>query len=534
MHYGRGLGGVRQYEAVGQIVKSFVEAVAGMDAQAVLRGFDDSAVSVKAEYRIVHQDGTHAAQGRAQSDFNFPVIEPDPALVGFPDPHLALLLRGECPAARAVLLWTWVMAEMGFRRAGVHQRPGTQERRVSQIHQGVRLARIMRAVFDERPAAGLGHIAQGVQRGVAAPVVGSHQIEGRLQPSARRDVGPRLPVQERLEIFPRDLRVDVPCLPLPVVPSRIRGQGGTLQAVAGEGVGRLERRRVEGHFGIERVGIVVDEIQDLLFPLAPQPTRFRLQALPRQGVAHQFNGHFVVHAQGIGPIGIAVRGQEIDLALELKVRFGRCRTRAAQVFRGIGMTHPTWMLPGDFVHMEIPRDDMGVIVTAPDMLQPAAARIPAVLVEAVFEPVGHAVDGVGPGCLLIHPLQLAPQKTLNVVLEGLYLLPVRPVCVLHGQKRRFGQRRIVAAQHVAEPLVEAVRIVRTAQRRGAQVPDGKQAVVPLVRRAVLLFVHQYGDGFRNAELQQIVLVWAVAERNPVFFQPGEPDPVQIPRGIRAV
>ena len=48
-----------------------------MDAQAVLRGFDDPAVSVKAEYRIVHQDRPHAAQGRAQPDFNLPVIEPE-------------------------------------------------------------------------------------------------------------------------------------------------------------------------------------------------------------------------------------------------------------------------------------------------------------------------------------------------------------------------------------------------------------------------------------------------------------------------
>ena len=228
------------------------------------------------------------------------------------------------------------------------------------------------------------------------------------------------------------------------------------------------------------------------------------------------------------------------MGLDFEVGAGRA-AGPPQILPGIRVPHPVRMGLRNLVHVEVERDDVRVVVAPPDVFQALAAGVPAVLAVAVLKPVGHAVQAVRPRRLPVRALHPAPQKPLDVVLDGLDLSPVRAVHVLHCQERRLGQGRIVAAEHIAPPAVETVRVAGAAQYGVAHVPDGEEAVVPLVRIPMLLLfdqepaplVQQHGQRLGDKELQQVVPILPVADRDEVLAQPREPHAVQIAFRIRA-
>ena len=74
--------------------------------------------------------------------------------------------------------------------------------------------------------------------------------------------------------------------------------------------------------------------------------------------------------------------------------------------------------------------------------------------------------------------------------------------VLGGDVRSFAERRIIARENIPPPVIEPVGVVRAAKDAIPHVVDGKEPIVPLRGRAVLLPLRDEAAAFLDERFER--------------------------------
>ena len=486
----------RQVHVGDDDVQAPPQAVARIDRQVVALFRHGAAVSEPAEDRIARDDGGGHAQRAAVAQVDLAVVPPRAARhrhaagIARAHPRAADLGRHELPARGAVVLRARIPETViGFRPAGVHQAPGAEVRRITELQPVGGLGGEVERVVEHAPAAHGGHVADAA--------IGAERVEGRVEPAAHHQARRQLPVHESARVLPPHEGVRIPFLELEVEPQVLVGLHVVRRAVLGESIGRLERRAVKSVLGAERIEVVIDEVLDLLLPLVAQPGGLLGKAFLLERVDQLEHDELVVEAPLVGVVVLRIDLVGIDIK-----GAGRF-PGAVEIAGGVEVLRHLGVHLGDLVHVEVEHDHVRVVVGAPDMLlgqiaqrRRAGGELLGVGLAprrvAVDVPVRRAVDAVRIGALVVAALQPSPDEVLQVILQRLDLLRVGEGDVLRCQIRRFAEARIVAGQSVDHAVQEDVRVVDGPGDLRLHVVWPVDSVPPLRRVLDLLLVDDEG------------------------------------------
>jgi len=328
-----------------------------------------------------------------------------------------------------------------------------------------------------------------------------------------------------------------------VVPQVLVGLHGVCRAVFREGIGGFEGGAVEGVFGAEGVGVVIDEILGLDFPLMAQLVGLLLEALLFHRVDQFEHDELVVEAPLVGLVILGV-----DFVRVNEEDAGGFHG-ALEIALGVEVMHHVRIHPGDLVHVVVKHDHVGVIVGAPDVFlgeildRPAVVRrvgqLAAQIHVAAGVPLARAIDAVRIRPFVIGALESTPDEVLEVVFERVDLPLVRVGDVLGGDVGRLAQAGVVAGEDVDHAVEEDVGILDGARDPVFHVVGAVDAVPPLGGILDLLLVDDEGgalldEGFQcfgNEELEVGFAPAVVDDRQHVLSTLVEGDFVDMMVGL---